>query len=169
MKENDKTDSVSEIEMMKTTLEEHAQRLDNVEKGQKSMNDKLERIDDKQDRVFDKLDGHTDSIHELRTNLPEMLMTSVNENAKRTQEIVNNHQVICTNSMEKKFITMPEGWKGNLVRVIIIGLALLFGLDASTLFIGKESEAKSTQSVGIMLKDQSGNVYKLIQEHSDKK
>ena len=161
------------IQSIENILSQHEDRFDHVEKGLSDMGNEIEKLSGKQDKVSDKLDTHTESINQLRVKLPELLMESVDENARRTKEIVDNHQVICTSSMEKRFVVMPEGWKGHVVKLIIIGLGLLFGLNTGELLQGKETTpAPTKQSTTFTLKDQFGHIYQLnpvsVDEHDKK-
>lgn len=158
------------IKEFEDILERHERRIENVEKGLDSMNDKIEHIDSKQDKLFDKIDGHTDIISQLRVDLPGMLANTVDENAKRTQLIIDSHQTICTKKLDEKYLVMPDGWRGKLVKLAIVGLGLLFGLNEGGLLQGKESEQKSKQvQQEFLLKDQMGNTYKLIPSTTEKK
>jgi len=162
------------IGRMETDSLDYGRRLNSLEKELTTMSGKLEKVVTVLDKLHDKLDIHADNINELKVQFPTFMNEFVEKNAKRTEEIVTRHQVTCSGNLEKKFIPFPEGWKGHMLNVVKVGvviIAAIFGLDFSGMLLGiipdkseKKSEIKQHfsqlyQSRGYRLQDAAGNVF----------
>ena len=150
------------IQKMESDTLDHGKRLNVLEKEINTMSLKFERMIDNVERIHAKLDIHSEGINELRVQLPTLMNDFLEKNAKQTETIVNTHQLKCSRDMESKFLALPDGWKGYLIRGIVILLGALFGLDISGVMpIVSKPEQKHEQ---VILKDQSGHTYYLQEQ-----
>lgn len=151
---------------------EHGKRLNVLEKEINTMSSRFEKMSSVLEKVHDKLDNHTEYINDIRVQLPTLLNEMVDKNAKRTEEIVTTHQVKCAKELDNKYVMMPEGWKGYAVRIVLLIMAGLFGLDLTGVMpiVSKPTIPVSSKlnHVGhtLTLQDANGQVYYLRSENA---
>lgn len=148
---------------------EHGKRLNAFEKELITMTGKLEKMGTNLDKLHDKIDVNSETLNDFRIKFPEFMNEFVDKNAKRTQEIVTNHQVKCSNDMDNKFLAVPEGWKGYAVRGFLILMAGLLGLDLSGIVPIMSKPATEAPRIAssnfghsdhhFRLQDVNGNIY----------
>lgn len=148
---NEKFSENSEMLMKtQTNFMDMGLRVSYLEEGLKNTRDQMTRIQKTQDSLAEKFDNMREEVVGLRTDLPQLLTDMVT----KINESVDKKMFSCRELQEaqnkSRFIEMPEGVKGFVIRLILVGLAGMFGLDmAGVIDLKKDFKELTNQSAEV--------------------
>lgn len=128
---NKQSELLEMVVKTQSSVIEMGTRITYLEERLQLTHDQMGKLEESQNRLSDKVDTIGEHVTCIRTELPKMLLDLTSANKANMTEAVGNCRKLQDAENQNKFLGVPEAMRGNLLKLIVVGLMTLLGLDTA--------------------------------------